>query len=400
MRLDNTSPILQQLLTATRIIFPCTLLLVIIDQLPFLTNALDRGQTIGRDAFNFWMAGKLAWEGNVEHIYDNPVFMDAIRKALGPDAGLHAFPYPPPALIFFYLFGWMPYWVALSIWSALGIFGFIIATKGIGTSRKNILLSLIAPLTIYNIILGQNGLISAALFIAGLRLANTSQISSGILIGCLSFKPTLAILLPFILLIKRKWTAIFVSSLTTAFLCLLPILLWGPSIWLDYLHKAAPYQQELLEFGTGLAQLMKPSAFISMRLLGFNVELAYSVQALFSIITLAILINYGLKRNRARRIENKEIIITAIATMLIIPYVHFYDMALVAGGILLMTSNSSNESTLSILQQRTLGLLWTLPVISLLMNIIGFPITPLILVFCLYILCKINTTKTDTRSTL
>lgn len=363
-------------------------MLIILDQLPFLTQALDRGQIIGRDAFNFWMAGKLAFEGKTEQIYDNILFMDAVRQELGPGAGQHVFPYPPPALLLMAPFGWMPYLLTATTWSIIGAICFLLATISYRPNSKIILLALISPLFLYSIALGQNGLVTAALFIGGLRLAFSQPIISGVLIGCLAFKPMLAFLLPLALLLEKRWLVIISAGSTLITLCLLPIFIWGPNIWEDYIDKAIPYQKLLLEHGTGLAQPMKLTAFIAMRLLGSTIETAYIVQIIFSISALIILLLYGWRRRQKGNFDGRDITILAVATMIMPPYIHFYDMTLIAGGLLLLCYSKKITRNHPIARFNIIGLLWSLPILGLLFNLFGAPIAPIAMMISLYFLCQ------------
>lgn len=389
------SPILKQIIHSTCIVLPCTIILIFFDQLPFLTQDLHRGQTLGRDAFNFWAAGNLAISGRISEVYDNPAFIIAIRDILGPSAGLHTFPYPPPALLFVAAFGWIPYWLALFSWSLIGLLVFALATtsKTPHINDQALLLAMIAPLTLCNIALGQNGLLSAALFISGLRLAPIKPVLAGVLIGCLAYKPMLALLLPLALLLEKRWKTIISAGITVAFLCISPVFLWGPRVWIDYLQLAAPFQGLLLEQGTGLAQLMKLTSFMSMHLLGFSTSAAYQVQIGFALIALGLLITYGLRRKRKGYFDGLDITILATTTMLILPYTHFYDMTMIAGGLLLASQDNKIREKSPLIRTGIFGLLWALPIIGLLLNILSLPITPLILLASLFLLCYYTPTN-------
>jgi hypothetical protein len=384
---SHLAPKQTQLLLATSIILPCTLLLLILDLLPFLNNELNRGQVIGRDAFNFWIAGKLAIEGQVDAIYNHSAFMSAVRDMLGADAGLHVFPYPPPALLFTALFGWLPYGTTLLLWSVAGMLAFMLAATSWKTNHQLALLAALAPLSFCNIVLGQNGLLSAALFLGGLRLAHTRPILAGVLIGCLAFKPTLAILLPLALLVEKRWMVIISSAITLSILCVLPALIWGKSVWYDYLQHAVPFQQQLLEQGTGLAQLMKLTGFMSVKLLGFDNHLAYQIQSGFMLVSLALVFSYGVRRKVKNQFDGQDITLLAIATLLMLPYAHFYDMALITGGLLLMCHDNKLSDQSLFIRSKTFGVIYVIPIVGVLMNLIGLPITPIILLFGLALLC-------------
>lgn len=379
--------VLQQIIKATRIILPCTLVLLAMDIWPFFIEPLSRGQTIGRDAYNFWAAGMLAFEGRTSEIYNNEAFSLAIKQLLGPEAGLHVFPYPPPALLGVAAFGWLSYEATLIVWSIIGFLAFFFAINLPDFKRNIVWLTILMPLVWCNIVLGQNGLLTAALFIGGLRLAHNRPILAGILIGCLAYKPTLAVLIPFALLFERRWIVIISAAITLLILCLLPTLIWGTQVWIDYLKLAVPFQSLLLERGTGLAQTMKLTPFMSMRLLNYEVNTAYLIQVLFSLVTITIVSIYFLKRKIINLFNGIDILILSIATILIIPYTHFYDLSLITGSILLLIKQNIENSTSLLAKSHTLTIIYMAPIIGLLLNIFIVPITPIIFLIALFILC-------------
>jgi len=376
---STENSVLQQIIKATRIILPCTLVFLAMDIWPFFTDPLSRGQTIGRDAYNFWAAGMLAFEGRTSEIYNNEAFSLAIKQLLGPEAGQHVFPYPPTALLGVAVFGWLSYEATLFLWSIGGFIAFLIAINAPNFERNILWLTILTPLTWTNIVLGQNGLFSAALFIGGLRLAHSRPIFAGILIGCLAYKPTLALLIPLVLLFERRWKVIFSATITLLTLCILPALIWGQEIWVSYLYEAVPFQRMLLEYGTGLSQFMKLTPFMSAHLLDFDLKSAYIIQAFFGLSTIIVVFIYFLLKKNDTHFSGLDITILATATVILIPYTHFYDLTLIAGGLLLLSKESFITKNNFLIKSNMITILYTIPIIGLLSNLFYFPISPLIL---------------------
>lgn len=390
---ENSVP--QQIIKATRIILPCTLVLLAMDIWPFLTEPLSRGQTIGRDAYSFWSAGMLAFEGRTSEIYNNEAFSLAIKQLLGPEAGHHSFPYPPPALLGAAVFGWLPYKVTLFILSITGFFAFLFAIN-LPDFKKNIVwLTILMPLAWCNIVLGQNGLLTAALFIGGLRLANSRPIIAGILIGCLAYKPTMAVLIPIALLFERRWTVIFSATVTLLTLCIITILMWGTEIWTNYVQYAVPFQRMFLELGTGIGQTMKLTPFMSAHLLGYDTKSSYLLQLLFTIVTIGTVTIYFLKKQLSESFNALDITILAIATILIVPYSHFYDLAIITGSLLLLAAKNTVNPNSMLLKSRIIALLYVLPILGFLLNALLLPISSVVLLIGLLILCFGNAVTTN-----
>jgi hypothetical protein len=382
-------PLRRTLVRAAVIIFPFVLTLVLLDQWPYLSERFSRGQVLGRDAYNFWVAGRLAIEGRIAEIYDPAAFGAAVKALLGPGAGLHVFPYPPPALLAVAPFGLLPYSVSLALWSLIGAGAFLLAVAAPRAGRTEILLALAAPMTLVNLALGQNGLLSAALFIGGLRLAASRPVLAGLLIGLLIYKPFLGLLLPVALIFSRRWAVVASAGATVVVLCALPLLLWGPEVWRVYIEVTAPYQRLLLEQGTGLAQFMKPSVFMSLRLLGADLATSYLAQLLCVILVLAFGLAYLWHRRRAEA-DGQTIAVIALASVLLVPYVHIYDLTIVAGAQILMLRQPSGDRVLLPAQAVLFGLLWMIPLAGLMLHLAGLPVAPLVLIAALIMLVRLD----------
>src|SRR3546814_16239769 len=86
---------------------------------------------------------------------------------------------------------------------------------------------LLAPASYINISGGQNGFLTGALLIGGLRLLGPKPILAGICFGLLTVKPPLGILLPFAPVASRHWTASVAASVTGTSLVAARALLLG-----------------------------------------------------------------------------------------------------------------------------------------------------------------------------
>src|SRR5207302_3622129 len=86
---------------------------------------------------------------------------------------------------------------------------------------------------------GQNSFFTAALLTWGLLLLEKEPIVAGVLLGALSFKPQLAVLLPVALIAGGHWRAIVSACLTVVGLSLLTIQFFGVEIWAEFLSSIA-----------------------------------------------------------------------------------------------------------------------------------------------------------------
>lgn len=379
-----------QLLRISLIILPAVLIVTIFDQHPYLTEIFSRGQVFGRDAHNLWIAGRiLLEEGSARHIYDNAAFTAFQTNIAGSGIGWNSYFYPPPAFLTAAFIGLMPYPIALPIYTLLGLTAFLVAIGAPHFKRPALLLLLIAPMTSFNMIMGQNGLISAALLIGGLRLLTCRPILAGVLFGLLAFKPIIGLLIPPLLLIRKDWVAFFSATATVVITALLPALLWGTEVWTLFFTDAMAIQQTVLHHAVGIGMLMIPSAFNSGRLLGLDTTSAYAIHIFFAAGTLIIFLRHFLnstsKQNKP--LSTQDILLFTLATAMISPYMHNYDLSMVEGAILLYCF-SMREEPVTPAHAFLIMACWCTGLLSLFANMAALPIAPVIMMMALCIVAR------------
>jgi hypothetical protein len=138
----------------------------------------------------------------------------------------------------------------------------------------------------------------------------------------LSFKPQLAAILPFALLVTGRWRALAAMALTGAALALMTLPLFGLETWRAFLAET-PLARETLERGLVDPAKMQ-SVFSAWRLLGAAVPLAWAAQIAAACAALAGLV-YALRPTRdGRRLGA----LVACATCLTTPFLLDYDLTL------------------------------------------------------------------------
>ena len=366
---------------------PAVLIFIALDQWAFFYDTFSRGQIFGRDAHNLWIAGRILLEENsVQHIYDNDAFTAYQIAVTGSGIGWNAWFYPPPALFIAALMGLMPYSVAFPAYSLIGLTAFTLAVGAPHFRRPMLLLLLAAPMTSFNIVMGQNGLLSAAILIGGLRLLAHRPILAGILFGILTFKPILGLLIPVLLLIRKDWAAFASATLTVLIVSTLPTLLWGTEVWTLFFKDAVTTQQHTLHHAIGIGMLMIPSAFNSARLIGLDTTSCYVVHILFMAIALAAFWYHFVHQTHeaTQPLSPKDILIFTLATAMISPYMHNYDFSMIEGAIVLYCLNQPDRPTTSTLTFLIIAC-WCTGLLSLFGNMAGAPVAPLILIACMLI---------------
>jgi alpha-1,2-mannosyltransferase len=113
-----------------------------------------------------------------------------------------------------------------------------------------------------------------------LRLVGSATSLAGILIGCMTYKPQIGVLIPFALLAGRFWTTFITAGVTAVVFAALPAVAFGPEIWLAFLEQskfaATLLDQELVGHWKYL------SIYTGLRIIGLPDQPAMLAQLLFA----------------------------------------------------------------------------------------------------------------------
>ncbi len=332
------------------------------------------GHLIGRDFVVFWNASVLTLDGQAAKVFDQGQFHSAHERFVGGPYPLHPWLYPPHALLYSWPLGLMPYLLSYALWSVVTLALYLAAAgkrhlAGVGT-----LALILAPATFVNFLAGQNGFLSAALLIAGMRLLDRRPALAGILLGLLCFKPQLGILVPIALVAARLWRPFFGASMTVLGVVALSVVAFGLESWQSYLSQIAINQSLIFERGSGLFVLMMPTPLMATRILGLGDVAGYGVQALFSLC--AVLGIYTTFRKRADR--SLQVAVLLVGVFLVTPYGFNYDMTLTSVAVLWGFERAVKTGFLPG-EMLLLALVWALPILVMGTNAQGLPLGPVIL---------------------
>ena len=118
-----------------------------------------------------------------------------------------------------------------------------------------------------------------------------------------------------------------------------------------------------------------PSTFMALRIVTGNSTLALSVHAGFAALVLIVLvIRLWQVKDGVRRSA-----MLLIATVLMTPYLHNYDLALLLCGALLVARRLVSMDEPPFYAEFLVITAWALPQLVILLNTIGIPISPLLI---------------------
>ena len=197
------------------------------------------GRPIPTDFINVWAAGKLVLQGVPADAYDwtihKSVEVIGARRDFPEYFGWH---YPPPFLLVAAPLALLPYPAALLAWMAVSAPLYLAAMRLIAGARGTLLAALAWPVVFWNIIVGQNGFLTAALLGGGLALIEKRPALAGMLIGLLTYKPQFGLLIPVALIAGGHWRVIGWAALSAICLALASALVLGIQPWQAFLQSA------------------------------------------------------------------------------------------------------------------------------------------------------------------
>jgi alpha-1,2-mannosyltransferase len=288
-------------------------------------NGIDPlGRPIGTDFISFWAAATVAATGHPAAVYDIATHW-AAQQAQFPDVKLPytAFFYPPVYLLFCMPLALLPYFWSLGIWLLATGFA-CLRTLQLRGSEVGIATILAFPAAYVNVLHGQNGFLTTALFAGGFMALPRRPVVAGICFGCLVYKPHLAILLPLALLSCRRWVTLTVAAVTAMALCAASALVFGLDTWRGFL-AGIPVARQALEDGlVGDAKMQ--SLFAAARMFGVELHAAYAMQTVVTLLMAALVVYLCVKRPAAEATGA----LVAAASLLSTPFLLAYDLMLLA----------------------------------------------------------------------
>ncbi len=298
----------------------------------FVAQEITMDGPLYPDVWGFWTFGRYALTQPPATIYDNAA-LHAFQTGLGipEENGFYPYPYPPWFLLAVAPLGWLPYSAGALVWRVT-TFAALVAAVGAWRWRwdRTVLLA-VAPACALSFVVGQNGFLTAALMLGGLRLLPVRPVLAGVLLAAAAYKPQLALLVPVFLLFGSHWRAIIGVCLGAAMLTLGSGLLFGWAVWPAWLD-AMQAQAVALSAGRGPKLDQMPTITAAVQLLGGSAGLARVAQGVAAGGALVALW-------RARR--GTEITVLPLATFLATPYAFAHDLPVVTAAALVAMARRS-----------------------------------------------------------
>lgn len=339
-------------------IFLAFSIVVILGLIAFSSGGVDyKHRALGTDFITFWTASKLVLQDKAAEVYNVQGMIDLCLQQLPGLEGNHFWLYPPTFLLLVTPLALLPYLLALLLFTLLGLgLGGLILRRW-PDSKLHLLLFLAAPATLLNVLQGQNGFFTTALWMLGLGLMTKRPFWSGMVLGLLVYKPHFAVIAPLVFLLRRDRQGLAGLTVSAGSFLLISTLIFGNGIWPLFISTSTT-ASHMLSTGIILPWEKMGSLFVSMRLLEVPVTGAVAVHIVGAGVTLFLLARLWLTKAPT----DVKYAATLISTLLVTPHQFDYDLVLLLGAIAFWVRGAG--STLSDREKILLVLLWFAPLFT------------------------------------
>ena len=278
------------------------------------------------DVWAFWSFARYAATQPPATIYDvHALHLFQVSLGFPAENGYYQYLYTPWMLLAVSPLGWLPYPAAALLWRASTFAAMVLAVGAWRWRWDRALLLLVAPACVTSFVVGQNGFLTAALMLGGLRLLPGRPWLGGALLGACAYKPQLAVLVPFFLLFGQHWRALGGAAVMAATLTVATMVAFGGEMWIAW-FAAMQAQAGALTAGWKSKLDMMPTVTAAVQVLGGSMGLARVMQGVAALAAMAVLW-------RTRHTSNPAVL--PLAALVTTPYAFGYDLPLVAGAALL-----------------------------------------------------------------
>lgn len=277
------------------------------------------------DFKNTWYGAWSWWNGELRTIFDAADFNFGMRRWFALEGG-HIWSYPLHFMMLTLPLGAMPFPAAALLWTALGLVAYaVFLERTLSPTRTVLLLIIISGGFLNTMAFGQMTFFAAILLVGGLFVLPTRPVLAGICFGFLTVKPHFGVLLPVVLLIERRWSAIASACATACVLLLLSLVVIGPEAWVLYVKAGMGAQTEAM-----LERLLlwswEPTWYAAIRWMGFDKSAALALQGVCALASAGAL----LWMQRIGVPERTRHALVPLLTLFALPYVLPSDLLLLS----------------------------------------------------------------------
>lgn len=309
-----------------------TLLVVfIVLTVVFIVTSDPEVRTMTSDFRVFWAAARLFLAGEPLAAFDASRIAGEYGEAA--DAWM-PWLYPPGYLVLVAPFGALPYQWAYLAMTLISVAAMALATRPLAGGIKPVWAAMVlAPAYLPTLLIGQNSMVWLAVLLAALlALRDGKAVLAGVLIGCLTLKPQLGLMIPFALLAAGQWRTILAAAGTALLLAALPTLAVGTEYWGLMVERLGQHADRMVMMTREIEKIVSP--FYLMTRTGLPDDTALALQGA---LTLGMAGSVLVFWRSARIGFDAKAALLLIAMLLSAPYLWYYEAALgAAAGLFLL----------------------------------------------------------------
>jgi arabinofuranan 3-O-arabinosyltransferase len=324
---------------------------------------------IPTDFVNVWAAGKLALQGHPALAWDWDVQRGIELDVLKQDwsGGYFAWHYPPPFLFVAAFLAQFPYTLAFVGWVSVSFVPYALVMRAIVGRTFGFVLAAGFPIVFSNVLVGQNGFLTAALVGGTLYLLPVRPVLAGICLGFLTYKPQYGFLFPIVLIASGRWTSFVSAGIAAVLLAAASWLAFGIVSWQAFFHWLPHFSQAFLVEGKATWWKLQ-SLYSLVRYLGGGEQLGWAFQWVLTATVAVVLVL--LWRSPVR--YSLKAAALAVGTLLTTPYLFMYDIMVLAIAVAFLVRIGLKDGFLAY-ELTVLGGAVLLPVVFVLSGIpVGF----------------------------
>jgi hypothetical protein len=334
------------------------------------------------DFSHFWVASRLAGAGDPTAVYDFSRLKAFGQTVAGIQVEIPWFNTPTFLMLLMPL-SLLPYHISLFLWIFGTLGGYLLIMRRLAPHPQFTWLALAYPNAFSNFRYGQNGFLSVIFFGGGLLLLDRCPITAGILLGLMTYKPQIALLIPVALVAGRRWKALMAMLITSGGLIGVSALLFGIDVWVVFFQKIMVMLGGLrggqISSGNFLPLWKMPTVFSVMKALGANFLIAAVIQVIIG-ISIAVIVGWVWHSKASPAVSSA---ILVLGTFIATPYSFMYDNVLIAIPLACLGWESYSKGWLPG-EKYCLFFAWIAPVVMLFLNF-RLLILPIVVLFIMAI---------------
>jgi hypothetical protein len=315
---------------------------------------LRNGQPVFGDFISFWSAGRATLDGHVDQLHDRALIFSYHQLAAPGVQYVAWWNSPPTFLLIVAPLALLPFPAAAIVFLIGSGAVYFIAARKLLPDARALIFAATLPAAVFQLGTVQAGLLIAGVSGLALYWLDRRPLAAGVLVSALAIKPHLALLWPLLLALSGRWRAFGAAVVGTAVFAGLAALVFGPESFVRFFENLRDSQGIVSE------QLIMTPAYASLygNLVDAGVPNAVALGA--QIVSAAVALGLAVWIFFKRSDTNASGAALCAATLLISPYLFFYDFTLLAVGAALLGAPRDRFELVAIVAAWSAGLSLTI----------------------------------------